>query len=296
MGNGKRKILIFGGSGLVGSEVARTLSSFSTVICPTSQETDVTNKKQVGSYIKTVRPDYVIYAAGFVRVDEAEQNPDTALLLNFEAPKFIAEQAAETRIPLCYFSTDAVFDGTQSQKPYSENDKTNPVSVYGKSKLRGENAVLSASDKNIVLRINMAYSASYARRKDSARIILESLKRGSPIGGITDQYITPAFVPTIAMALNKIIDEEARGIYHLGSTDYCTNYEFAKKIAKIFGYDENLVFPIALKEFSKNKAAHRALCSWLDTNKFRNEFGNGILQTIDEDLGSFGDKLLSEKI
>lgn len=278
---------------MIGSEAARTLSSSHEVTCPPRQEVDVTDKRQVQSCIEKTRPDHVIYAAGFARVDEAERDPDKAFLLNFEVPKFIAEQAAGAPASVCYVSTDAVFDGTRSQRPYREDDATNPVSAYGKSKLQGEKAVLSASRNNVVLRITMAYSARYARRKDSARIILESLRRGAPVGGITDQHITPSFVPRVAKALNAIINKEAHGIYHLGPIDHCTNYEFAKKIASVFDYDENLVFPITLKEFSKNRPAHRALYAWLDTGKFRNEFKDGILQTINEDLADFKDAIRS---
>lgn len=291
----QKKILIFGGSGLIGSELVKTLSENYSVTYPSQEEVDVTNQNQMRQCIESDRPNFLIYATGLARVDEAERDKDKAFSLNSEAPAFIAECAKEISAPLLYFSTDAVFDGTRADRPYKEDDAVNPLSVYGKSKLAGEEAVLGASIKNIILRITMAYSAFYLLRKDSARIILEALEQKHPIGGITDQYLTPIFAPVAARGIDRLFGSTATGIYNLGSTDFCTNYDFAKKIAQIFGYDEELIFPTTLEEFSKDKSAYRGKYAWLDTTKFRSEFGEGILRTVEEDLIDFKNKVLASR-
>lgn len=283
----KLKILLFGGSGLIGSRIKQLLENKYRVTTPTHLKVDVTDKTRVEQIIQTVKPDYIIYAAGLTGVDEAERNPKLAYLLNTKAPTMVAEKASQLHIPILYFSTDAVFDGTKSISPYKESDKTNPISMYGKSKLLGEQMVLAVSDKNCVVRIITVYSHVTTEKRGFVQAVLEALSKGEKFQGITDQIINPIYVDDIVKAIYLLINSKSFGIYHLGATDYITNYHFIRKLAKHFSLDEKLIEGITFKEFFKNKLAKRTKYCWLDTSLFRKGFGENVLHTVDEGIMLF---------
>lgn len=282
-----KKVLLFGGSGFVGSGIKQFLSDRYQIIAPTHVEVDVTKRDQVVKSIEQTHPDNIIYAVGLTNVDKAEQEPELAYLLNAKIPAVIAKEASSFNIPFLYFSTDAVFDGKNKNRPYQETDKTNPISIYGKSKLLGEEMVLNISNQNIVARLIMPYSTIPSERRNFVSVILHSFKQGERIYGISDQVINPIPVIDIAEALQMLIKNRASGIYHLGATDYVTNIEFIRKLAKIFDYNENLIEEISLEEFFRGKKAQRTKFCWLDTIKIRKKFGNDMLHTIDEGIMLF---------
>lgn len=276
------KILLFGGSGLIGSRIRQLLGDKYRISAPSHSEIDVTDKIQVDTFIKLKRPDYIIYAAGLTSVDEAEINSKPAYLLNSQVPAFIAKQADKFGIPLIYFSTDAVFDGAKYDRPYREKDKTNPISEYGKSKLLGEKYVIDEARRNCVVRLIMAYSHILNARKRFIQIVLEKLKRKEKIYGITDQIINPIYVDDVVSATDLIIKSRSYGIYHIGATDYVSNFEFVKKLAKHFNLNEKLIIGVSFEKFFKKRRAPRTQFCWLDTSKFRKKFGEGILHSVDE--------------
>src|SRR3989344_2943943 len=124
------KILICGGSGLVGSRIIELLGDKYQIIAPSHQQVDLSDKKQMEGFITKTKPSHIIYAAGLTSIDNAEENPEQANLLNVKAPSFIAKCAITINASVLYFSTDAVFDGFKSSQPYLEDDKTHPVSNY----------------------------------------------------------------------------------------------------------------------------------------------------------------------
>ncbi len=279
-----KTILLYGGSGLVGSRINEMLGEEFKIVAPLHKDVDVTDKTQVKKNIHKVKPDYIIYAAGLVKVDKAEENPKEAFLLNSEAISYICDFAKNMGVPVCYFSTDAVFDGKQNERPYTETDKPNPESIYGKSKQVGELAVLEASNSNLVLRIIMVYSSNFPKKKDFPRVVVEALKNKEKLAGITDQVVNPIYVDTVVRALKTLLAKGATGIYHLGATDYVSNFEFAQQIARTFDLDAGLIYRISFDEFFKGKLAKRGQYCWLDTSKFIKEFGRGVLHSTDEEL------------
>lgn len=281
------KILIFGGSGLIGERIRQLLAVKCQIFAPTHLQVDVTNKEQVEQIIEKSKPNYIIYATGLSNPDKAEQDPKLAYLLNAQAPAFIAKQASSFNIPILYFSTDAVFDGTKSDKPYLENDKTNPLSEYGKSKLLGEQMVMEASSRNCIARVIMVYSPVVTLRKRFIQIVLETLKKGEKFPGVVDQVVNPIYVDDVVWGVDLLLESKSYGAYHLGATDYITNFEFVKKIAKAFNINEDLVSKISLKEFFKKKYAPTSKFCWLDTSKFRKKFGENILHSTSEGIGLF---------
>lgn len=285
------KVLIFGGSGLIGFRIRQLLRDKYQIIAPSHLQVDVTSKKQVEQIIKKSKPDYIIYATGLSSIDKAEQDSELAYLLNAQTPEFIAKLAAILDIPVLYFSSDAVFDGFKSNKPYLEDDKTNPISEYGKSKLLGEQIVMKASKINCIVRVIMVYSHNFTKRKRFVQIVLETLKKGEKFYGVVDQIVNPIYVDDIISAVDLLIKSKSNGIYHLGARDYMTNFEFVKKLAHAFDLDENLVVGISLKEFSREKIAPRNKFCWLGTVKFRKKFGENILHSIDEGISLFKSNL-----
>lgn len=283
----KKKIIVYGGSGLVGSRIVQILSHFYNIIAPTRSEIDITKKQDIEYHINKHSPNIIIYAAGLTSVDACEKYPDQATLLNAKTPGHIAKFADSLNIPVVYFSTDAVFDGTNDKHPYLENDKPNPISVYGKSKLQGEESVLSRASRHLIIRLITVYSSYFRKKLDPARRILEGLRKKENVYGITDQIINPVFVDDVVNSLNLMFKKNVKGIYHLGATDFVTNYEFAKKIAHQFNLDDSLVLPIELEEFFKNAPAKRTHYCWLNTEKFTKEFGDKTLHTVDEGITLF---------
>lgn len=283
----RQKILVYGITGMTGSRISQLLSDKFKIVGPPHSHLDITNKKKVQLNLRDILPDQIIYVAGMTKVDEAQQNKKLAFLLNAEVPGYIAQIAASLRIPMHYISTDAVFDGTQKKRPYIEVDKTNPLSIYGKSKLKGEKNVLSASYENSVIRTIMIYTADFPHRKDFARFAYESLKNKNQFAAITDQIINPTFVDDLVNAISHILEKRANGIYHVAATDYLSNYEFVKKIAKKFNMETKLINKISFYDFFKNKPAPRTQYCWLDTSKFQKDFGKNILKKTDESLSVF---------
>lgn len=288
----RQKILVYGITGMTGTRVAELLRDKFKIIGPPHSHLDLTSKKSVNKNIEDVRPGQILYLAGITKVDDAEANKKLAYLLNAEAVKYVSEKAAKLNIPLHYISTDAVFDGRLARRAYNENDKTNPISVYGKSKLEGERITLSSSKRNSVIRTIMIYSPYFLNKKDFARFAYESLKFKKQFSGIVDQFINPTYVDDLVNGISEILQKKAKGIYHIAATDSTTNYEFLKKIAKAFRFDEKLITKTTFYEFFNNKPASRQQYSRLSTEKFRKHFGKKILHTIDEGVKTFKKQIL----
>lgn len=283
----KQKILLYGISGMVGSRIGQILGDKFRIVAPPHSHLDVTNRRLVRQNIEDVRPDQIIYAAGITKVDYAQTHPKETFLLNAQAVSYICQKAKAFNIPVIYISTDAVFDGTENQRPYTEQDKPNHISVYGKSKLEGEEITLAASPKNCIIRTIMVYSANFPHKKDFARLAYESLSRGQKFEGIIDQVINPTFVDDLVAAIAAILKKRASGIYHVAASDYTTNYGFVKKIAKTFGFDRQLVTKVKFADFFKDKPAPRCRYCWLDTTKFQKEFGKKILHNLNQGIDLF---------
>ena len=276
---------------MTGSRIGQLLRDDFKITAPPHSHLDLTDKKQVIAHLKDVLPNQILYVAGLTKVDQAEANPKLAYLLNTYQPLFIAKQARRLNIPVFYISTDAVFDGTMNKRPYTEKDKTNPISVYGKSKLAGERAILSTSSNNCVIRTIMIYSANYPHKKDFARLAYESLSRDENFEGIEDQIINPTFVDDLVWALKALLKKRTRGIYHVAATDYSTNHGFVEKIARAFRLNKDLIKKVNFEQFFKDKTARRTQYTWLDTAKFQREVGKNILHSIDQGINFFKKQL-----
>lgn len=283
----KQKILIFGGTGQIGSVAVKKLAEKFKIIAPTSQEVDVTNRKISEEFIKRIKPDQIVYIAGYTNTDGARKESGKAFWLNSGAVLHLTYVAAKLKIPFHYLSTELVFNGEKSNKPYIENDAPDPVLTNGKTKQLGELATLNASKQNSVLRLIMCYSPIYERKLDLARLTVNKLKRGEQFSATDDQLVNPIYVYHLIDAIANILEKRATGIFHLGATDFTTPYEFARKIAKQLRFDVDLIKPVKFADFSKTRPELRPKDQWLDTKKFRKTFGEGALKSVDEGIEDF---------
>ncbi len=284
---GNKKILLYGGTGFVGSEIVDAFKDIYTIVSPTHTEVDITDVHQLKENILQTKPDLIIYATGLASVDRCEEDPKLASLLNTKAPGVIASEAAILHIPVYYLSTDAVFRGNRKNSPYKEEDSPDPFSVYGKTKVAGEEVILKHSDRNAVIRIICPFNFYYDKKTDFARKAVNKLSKNENFTGIVDQIINPLYMPYLTDALLKLVDTEASGVYHLGATDFDSNYNIVKRLAKILELDTHLLTPVKLDSFLKDKLALRSHYCWLDVSKFQKEYGEGILHTIDISLKEF---------
>jgi dTDP-4-dehydrorhamnose reductase len=283
------KILILGGSGLVGSRFIEMATEYD-IVAPSHEELDLLDFKKLETYLQEVDAEVVINFAAFTNVDSAEAEKDNkdgmVYKLNVAMPKFLAQTCTSLNKYLIHISTDYVFDGTK-QTPYTEEDLPNPVNWYGTTKMLGEDAVKESGGQSLIVRVEMPYSSHFDKKLDIARIFVKMLKEGKEINGVSDQKITPTYVDTLVNGLFKLIEARATGIYHLGSTDTTTPYDFAVMIAQKFDLDKNLIKAVPFEEYNKTRTAKRPQNSYLDITKFETEFGQTILKSVEESIEEF---------
>ncbi len=281
------KIILFGSTGLVGSKITEFLSDTYEIVNPTRGEVDLNKDYEIEKFLGKNQADYIVYAAGVTRQDQAEEEKDLALHLNATVPKVIAEIANKNSTPLIYFSTDAVFDGNKSECPYKEEDVVNPVNYYGLTKAYGEEAVLMKSDRNLVIRLISVYTGRYARKVDFARRALIKLSNNQSHEGITDLFFNPTYSDDAVNSLRCAIANKASGVFHIGSSDIISNYEFMILMAESFSINKKLIKAITFKDFFKNSKARRGQYTWLDTSKARRVFGENVVNTNVFNLDKF---------
>ena len=283
-----KKILVLGGSGLVGSRFITLNNQIFDIKAPEASAVDILNKDQILKVTETFDPDIIINFAAYTKVEEAEaQKGDEngiCFQINAIGAKNVAAVCKISNKHLIHISTEYVFDGTKESSPYIEEDKPNPINWYGKTKQIGEQYVLESGCKGTIVRISMPFSSHYELKKDVARFFLEQLKAGNQVKCIEDQRITPTLVNDIADALKVLSENKAEGIYHISSKDSVSPVEFAKTIAETFQLDYSLINSISLDKYNQNKKAKLLKYSWLNPAKFNKEFGGAILHTVEEEL------------
>lgn len=282
------KVLVLGGNGLVGSRFIRMHSRAFEIQAPPTSEVDILNQDELLQFVMDFEPDTVINLAAYTQVEKAEaqkgDKDEICYQINAIGAKNVANACKKLNKKLVHISTDYVFDGTKDVSPYTEEDKPNPVNWYGSTKYAGEQFVLENGCSATVVRISMPFSSFYERKSDVARFFLGELQNGRRIKAIEDQRITPTYTNYIVDALKILIESDTSGVYHISSTESVTPLEFAKTIAEIFKLDYSLIFPISLDEYNKTKVAKLLKYSWLNPTKFEEQFGEGILHSVEEGL------------
>lgn len=263
--------LIFGATGMLGRAVTReaTAAWGANVVSMGSAECDVTKEEEVLRTVRAVRPSIIVNCAAYTAVDAAEDAPEAADRLNHQAPKNIATAAKEVDALLIHISTDYVFDGRTSH-PYREDDSTNPLSVYGKTKLDGEKAVAASGCHHVVVRTQWLY-ATWG--KNFLLTMLRLFGERANVRVVSDQWGTPTYVGNVAHAVATIAKRYRPGlggIYHYADGGKCSWYDFAASIAELSN-SKCIVEPIRTQDYPTK--AIRPQYSVLDTERIARTFG-----------------------
>ena len=237
-----KKILLTGVTGQVGQELQKTLVPLGEIVSVTRQDLDLTKPELIHSAIAELKPDIIINAAAYTAVDKAETEPKLATAINGVAPTIFAESAQKVGATLVHISTDYVFNG-QNYTPYTEEDRPNPLGVYGKSKLMGEQGVRNNCDRHIILRTAWVYGS-----RGHGNFVKTMLRLGAEreeLRIVSDQIGSPTWSYDIATAITQLVSKSVTGTYNFSSSGVASWYDLS---VAIFSEANQLGFPLKVKE------------------------------------------------
>lgn len=240
------KILITGSNGMLGHDLIETLKDNHDLILTTSKTLDITDNEKVMDFICDVKPDLVINAAAYTNVDGCEENQKLAFSVNGDGVRNLALACREVDCPLVHISTDYIFNG-KNTRPWVEDDEIGPISIYGKSKLKGEEAILEILDKYYIIRTAWLYGLNGG---NFPKTMLELAKNHSEITVVYDEVGTPTYTSDLAEAIGKLIETDYYGVYHITNSGNCSWCEFARFIFKTAKVDVKVV-PVTAAEFAR---------------------------------------------
>jgi dTDP-4-dehydrorhamnose reductase len=234
----KPVILLVGKTGQLGSELYRLLPALGEVVAPDRQQLDLVSPDHICRIVREVRPQLIVNAAAYTAVDAAESDEARAHAVNAEAPALLVDEAKRLGATLVHYSTDYVFDGKKTE-PYNEADPTNPLNVYGRTKLAGEEAVRSSGVPHLIFRTSWVYAM---RGKNFLLTILRLATERTELKIVCDQTGSPTCASDLAVATTKILTSiyergaatsgfaRVAGTYHMTASGQTTWYDFAKAI------------------------------------------------------------------
>jgi dTDP-4-dehydrorhamnose reductase len=275
-------VMVTGVTGQVGGALFKVLEPTVPVIGANRNELDLAQPDRIASILDRIGPNLIVNAAAYTAVDRAEDEKDMAFRVNAEAPGAIARWAAQRRVPLIHISTDYVFDGTGT-RPWREDDSAKPLSVYGASKLAGDEAVRAAGGPHLITRTSWVYAASGS---NFLRTIVRLAKERKELRVVADQVGAPTSARLIADAIARIIDSggalladrftASRGAVNIAASDETTWYGFAVAIveglkARGVTLAVESIVPIATTDYTTK--ATRPANSRLDLTRLRQVFG-----------------------
>ncbi|MBI4697878.1 MAG: dTDP-4-dehydrorhamnose reductase [Nitrospirae bacterium] len=258
------KVLVTGSKGMLAHSLIPILREGHDVIPLSHQELDITNMDSVNKAIRGIAPGIVINCAAYTKVDKAEEERETAFIVNGIGVQNLAIGCADNSIPLCHVSTDYVFDGEKG-RPYSPFDNTKPVNTYGASKLAGEKYVQWVLDKFYIVRTSWLYGQGGG---NFVSTILKLAKDRPSLRIVKDQKGSPTSTVTLARGLKRLIESGAFGIYHITdeSEGGISWFDFAREIISLSKIDATVI-PIITDEYPR--PARRPMFSVLDTEMTR---------------------------
>ncbi len=264
----KKKILIFGGGGFVGGNLATIAhrQGWEVYIADRAikpglnfakwKSVDVTDLPAVRRVIQETAPDAVVNLAAMAAIDKAERERELAWAINVTGAKNVAECCAAEGIRNIYFSSDAVFDGEASS--YTEESPLAPVNYYGQTKAEGERAVLAADPKSVVIRISLVLGYPVTGGNAFFAGLAAKLKTGNEILAPKEEVRTPVDVITLSACVLELTENDFSGIIHLGSTSFIDRYSLARKIVQQMGHAPDCVILPNSQEIQTERAArHR---------------------------------------
>lgn len=271
------KILIIGGSGLVGRALLEKSGDFGKVYAayystPINVEgvgtfpLDVRDANRVDALFKEIQPDTVLNAAAKRNTSYCEKNPDEAYKVNVGGTKNIVKACKNIKAKLVFISSDLVFDGTKGK--YREEDKVNPLNTYGKQKVTAEKTIKDNLDNWLIIRASHIYG--WLPGGDNfVSWVMENLESGRDIEVSYDEFVTPIHVRNFVDILIGLLGKNKKGIYHVGEGECLSKYEFAKSIRETLQFNEAIIKPVSSEALNRNVVRPKNNC--LDLSKINNE-------------------------
>lgn len=267
--------MILGSSGMLGTDLCNV---FPDALKFTRQELDITDRELVIRTITENKPNVVINAAAYTKVDQAEDEEELACAINGYAPGYIAEGCALAGARLIHYSTDYVFDG--SKPAYIESDPTNPINAYGRSKLLGEQEIAKHTDNYMIIRTSWLFGK---HGKNFVDTMLRLSPQMETVKVVNDQFGKPTYTTDLALKTTEIIDMEP-GIYHITNDGSCSWHEFASAIIPN-------VIPCTSTEYpTKAQRPKYSVLTNTKTTKLRN-WGHSLKEYLQLNYGFCGDSL-----
>lgn len=252
----KKKLLISGISGLLGSNLAYLLRerydikgwyNFHKALIPgvDSYKTDITDKRSVKEFLSDYKPDIILHCASLTNIDYCEKNKEETKRVNVEGTQNIASACNSRDIKLVYVSTDAVYDGQKGN--YTEDDPVSPCNYYGFTKYEAEDTIKEHKN-HIIVRTNI-FGWNIQNKHSIAEWILYNLQNGSSISGFKDAIFSSIYTIELARIIDIMLDNNLIGTFNLASKTSMSKYDFALLIAEVFNKDKALIRPISIDDY-----------------------------------------------
>lgn len=284
--NSSKKILLIGANGFLGTNILQIGTKYeknfqhfkflagdieNTNITPDVPfyYINITKKENIMNIISKISPEIVILTSAMTNVDQNEINKELSKKINTEGPKNVLKACSKINAKLVFISTDFIFDGISKNGNYNENDIPNPLNHYGKTKYEAEKTIINSEIDYLICRTAVLYGWN-KYKLDFITWILNKLHNKENISVVTSQINNATFIKNLAEILLKLIDKDARGIYHTAGDGALSRYEMAIKCAEIFNYDKNLITPV---EYIEQKAI-RPKNAGLDISKLKRLIGS----------------------
>lgn len=230
---------------------------------------DLTDAQSARRFVEVSRPDYLIHSAAITDVDLCECEPKRAQVLNADSTRLIVDAVRDMPTRVVYISTDYVFDGTAG--PYSETDATNPINIYGKTKLGGELAVRSLDERGVIVRSASFLGLGGPERPKFAERMLATMRTNPPLKAAVDQVSNVTPVDELAFGIMRLIESGGTGIWHIAHPDIISRFELATLIARCAGIDMSHVGKVNYDSLSRDAA--RPLKGGLKVTKSQDRLG-----------------------
>ena len=280
------RVAVIGSTGQLGQDLLRAFGDEATGFA--HEDLDVTDEAGVASAIGSLRPDWVLNTAAFHRVDDCEDDPSTTFAVNALGALNVARAAADVGSGVAFYSTDYVFGGQARERnyPYEEGDGLQPISVYGASKVAGEQLVAQANPRHLVLRSAGLYGTATSRKGWTfPELMINKARTDGRVRVVTDQVLSPTFTADLAEKTKELIEHEAVGLFHLTNDGECSWFEFAKGAFELAGVEAEME-PVDSAQFKQR--ARRPSYSALASSRLE-EVGLSPMRPWREALGDYLD-------
>ena len=290
----KLKFLVTGSAGLIGRQVVKDLSETHEVFSCYNKskpehgniiKMDLLNHEMISNVMSEKKPDVVIHLGAMTAVDLCDAQQDNALKINSQATEILAKECSKINSFMVYVSTDYVFDGNTGM--YEENDTTNPLGFYGKSKLLGEKSIQNFSSNWCIARTSTPFGL-HPTKKSFPIWVIENLQKQKQIDVLTDQFTSPTYVPSLSRMLIEISERHLTGIIHVACASKISRYEMASLVSDKLGLDGKLLREISINDIKWE--AQRPKDSSLNVSKAISTL-NQKPQKIDHDVNLFIDEI-----